>query len=71
MVHTTYLGLKGINPSIIDTEKLIKKLQKEIEVTSKSFSEVQQTRDNFQQKVQEIRIDLLNMENRFNTAQHD
>ena len=59
--------VSAINPSIIDTEKLIKKLQKEIEATSKSFSVVQQTRDNFQQKVQELRIDLLNMENRFNS----
>ena len=57
----------GLSKTIIDTEKLIKKLQKEIEAALKSFTVVQQTRDNFQQKVQEIRIDLLNMENRFNS----
>ena len=66
--HNELVALKKkvekINPSIISTEKIINKLKKDLEVASSLLLASQQNRDNFQQKVQEIRIDLLNMENR-------
>ena len=40
------------------------KLQKDIDLLSNDFSEIQSERDSFQRKTQEARIDLLNMENR-------
>ena len=51
-------------PLIKKTDKLIKKLQNDIEVHTKVFSDLQLKRDSFQHKAQEARIDLLNMENR-------
>ena len=51
-------------PLIKKTDKLIKKLQNDIEVHTKVFSDLQLKRDSFQHKTQEARIDLLNMENR-------
>ena len=51
-------------PSIEQTDKLINKLQKDIDALSQDFSVLQTERDSFQHKAQEARIDLLNMENR-------
>ena len=51
-------------PSIEQTDKLINKLQKDIDALSKDFSVLQTERDSFQHKAQEARIDFINMENR-------
>ena len=55
---------KELEPSINKTDKLIIKLQNEIDSLSKDFLKIQSKRDSFQHKAQEARIDLLNMENR-------
>ena len=59
--------VEKIKPSIISTEKIINKHKKDLEVASSSLLSSQQNRDTFQQKVQEIRIDLINMENRLDS----
>ena len=59
--------VEKIKPSITSNEKMINKLKKDLEVASSSLLSSQKNRDTFQQKVQEIRIDLLNMENRLDS----
>ena len=53
--------VEKIKPSIISNEKMINKLKKDLEVASSLLLSSQKNRDTFHQKVQEIRIDLINM----------
>ncbi len=56
-----------LKPRLIKSEKLISNLKKQISSGSKSLITVQAERDSFQQSVQKLRIDLLNLENNRDT----
>ena len=56
-----------LKPRLIKSETLISNLKKQISSASKSLITVQTERDSFQQSVQKLRIDLLNLENNRDT----
>ena len=56
-----------LKPRLIKSETLISNLKKQISSASKSLITVQAERDSFQQSVQKLRIDLLNLENNRDT----
>jgi len=58
---------KELEPSLNKAEELISKLKNKITSASKSLITVQTERDNFQQNIQKLRIDLLSLENERDT----
>ena len=58
---------KELQPRLIKFEALISNLKKQISSASKALITVQAERDSFQQSVQKLRIDLLNLENNRDT----
>jgi len=55
---------KKLIPNLSKSEKNIKKLQGKVDQASKILISIQTERDTFQQAVQELRIELLNLENK-------
>ena len=58
---------KELKPKLDKSEAKILKLKKDIEKASKLLSNIQSERDDFQQTVQKLRIELLNLENQRDT----
>ena len=60
-------SVKKLKPQLDKSISKIEKLKKDIDNASKLLLNIQSERDDFQQTVQKLRIDLLNLENQRDT----
>ena len=57
-------AVKKLTPGLAEGEAIIEKLKQKADQSSETLISVQVERDTFQQAVQELRIELLNLENK-------